>query len=270
MVGESDRSVSGRGLAPGPFNFKETMMRRSAVLTVVSLIAMGLAGNAFADGFEGVVHFQSTRDGKVREYDYLIKGDKVRIEVEGEENRQVNVILDWEHKKTILLMPERKMVMEMPMKEEGETDRSASGEKSLSFTRTGKTETILGHTCEHLLVKAEDSETEICGVKGMGHYAGMHRPRMGGSSEGAPAWAKELKEQGFFPLRVVTKGSDGRETSRLEATKVEKKTLDPGLFAAPADYQKFDRGSMPGMGGPGGMRGGPPGGPGAMPPAGGQ
>lgn len=245
-------------------------MRKFIVLIAVSLVAVGLDGNAFADGFEGVVHFQSTRDGKAREYDYLIKGNKVRIEVEGEENRQVNVILDWDHKKTLLLMPERKMVMEMPMREEGETDRSAPGKKSVSFTRTGKTETILGHACEQLLVKSEDSETEICGAKGMGHYAGMHRPGMGGSSDGAPAWAKELKEQGFFPLRVVTKGSDGSEKSRLEATKVEKKTLDPGLFAAPADYKKFDRGSMPAMGGPGGMRGGGPGGLGEMPPAGGS
>jgi hypothetical protein len=243
-------------------------MRQSTILMVVSLIAVGLAGNASADSFEGVVHFQSTKDGKAREYDYLIKGNKVRIEVEGEENRQVNVILDWDHKKTLLLMPERKMVMEMPMREEGEPDRSAPGKKSVSFRRTGKTETILGRTCEQLVVKSEDSQTEICGAKGMGYYAGMHRPGMGGSSDAAPAWAKELKEQGFFPLRVVTKASDGSEKSRLEATKVEKKTLDPGLFAPPADYKKFDRGSMPGMGGPGG-RGGMPGGPGAAPPAGG-
>ena len=41
---------------------------------------------------------------------------------------------------------------------------------------------------------------------------------------------------------------------RLEATKIEQKTLDAALFTTPPDYKKFDRGGMPGMGGPGGMR----------------
>jgi hypothetical protein len=225
-------------------------------VAAAGIVAIGLlcVGPAFAETFEGIVHFKSTRDGKAREYDYLIKGNKIRIEI-GERNSQFNVIVDPDAKKTLLLMPERKMVMEMPMTEDNKTDSTAAGKNGISFTRSGKTETILGHTCEQILVKSDDGETEICGAKGMGYYAGMHRPGMGGSSSGAPVWAKELKEQGFFPLRVVTKGSDGSEKVRLEATNVEKKSLDDALFTTPSDYQKFDRGGMmPGMGGPGGRR----------------
>ncbi|MGH7230910.1 MAG: DUF4412 domain-containing protein [Nitrospiraceae bacterium] len=220
---------------------------------VLGSVLIGLAGPAWAENFEGIVHFKSTHDGKTREYDYLIKGNKARIELGGAEgNRQFAVVVDPENKKTLMLMPERKMVMEMPM-EEGKTDQPASGKKHVSFTRTGKTDTILGHTCEQMLVKVEDTETEICGARGMGYYAGMHRPSMGGPSDSAPAWAKELKEQGFFPLRVVSKGSDGTEKTRLEATKVEQKTLDTSLFSAPPDYKAFDRGNMGGYGGPGSM-----------------
>jgi hypothetical protein len=232
---------------------KETIMKTCSLI-VGSLALACFAGLAVAGEFEGIVHFKSVRDGKAREYDYLIKGKKTRVQIEGEGNRQFAIIIDPENKKTLMLMPERKMVMEMPMSEEAGTDQAKS-KKNISFTRTGKTDTILGQMCEQLLVTSDDGETEICGAKGMGYYAGMHRPGMGGSSDGAPAWTKELKEQGFFPLRVVTKGSDGNEKARLEAIKVEKKTLDAGLFTVPDDYKKFDRGGMmPGMGGSGGMR----------------
>lgn len=227
-------------------------MVRSTVAAGVVMLGLLSVGLALAEEFEGIVHFKSTRDGKAREYDYLIKGNKVRIEL-GEGPAQFNVVVDPDAKRTLLLMPERKMVMEMPMTDDNKTD-SAGNKNNISFTRSGKTETVLGYTCEQILVKSDDGETEICGAKGMGYYAGMHRPGMGRSSDGASAWAKELKDQGFFPLRVVTKDTDGTEKMRLEATKVEKKSLNEHLFTAPDDYKKFDRGAMPGMGGSGGMR----------------
>jgi hypothetical protein len=221
-------------------------MRQLSNVMIVSLALAGFAGVSMAEEFEGIVHFKSTREGKAREYDYLIKGNKVRVEI-GEGRQQFNVIVDQDAKKTLLLMPERKMMMEMPRMDE--TKRPSEQEQKLDFTKTGKTDTVLGYTCELLNVRMEGSETEVCGAKGLGYYAGMHRPGMG-SSDGAPAWTKTLKELGFFPLRVVTKGSDGGEKLRLEATRIEKKPLDASLFVAPEDYKKFDRG----MGSPGKMR----------------
>ena len=60
-----------------------------------------------------------------------------------------------------------------------------------------------------------------------------------------------------FPLRVIT-SKDGKETFRMEATSIEKQSLDASLFEPPADYR--DIGSM--------MKGMMPGGmpPGARPP----
>ena len=150
------------------------------------------------------------------------------------------------------------MAMEMPMTDPT-ADQGAKGKKAGNLVRTGKTDTILGYPAEQLIDKSDEGTTEIWGAKGMGYFAGLHgmrRSGAGGSSDSTPSWAKELKEQGFFPLRVISKGSDGSEKTRMEATKVEKKTLDGSLFTAPADYKKLDReGMMRGMGGPGGSGG---------------
>jgi hypothetical protein len=46
-------------------------------------------------------------------------------------------------------------------------------------------------------------------------------------------------------MRVVT-SAGGKEKFRLEVTAVEKEALPDSLFAAPADWRKFDIGSMMG------------------------
>jgi hypothetical protein len=260
--------------------------------TLTGLILSGLSLSlavtvAAADNFEGLVHFKNTAGGKTHEFDYLVKGTKSRIEPNAEAGEKTNVIFDADAKKMFVVMPNRKMVMEM------ETDHSRSDQptagipqKSVEMIRTGKTDTVLGHPCEVIVAKSEGRETEICGAKGIGFFSGGHsmgRPGMSRSSDDAPAWTKELREQGFFPLRVVTKDGEGHEIQRMDATKIEKKVLDAGLFVPPTDYHKMNMsGMMPQGGTPGpkgkadleqmmrGMRerqsesGGPPGGPGGV------
>jgi len=43
---------------------------------------------------------------------------------------------------------------------------------------------------------------------------------------------------------VVSKNSKGKETTRMEATAVEKTSLPASDFAPPAGFEKFDMGAM--------------------------
>jgi hypothetical protein len=58
-----------------------------------------------------------------------------------------------------------------------------------------------------------------------------------------------------FPLRVVAYDDRNVETTRMEATKIEKKKLDDARFLVPADYQQIDMpamfGNLQGLGAPG-------------------
>ncbi len=53
---------------------------------------------------------------------------------------------------------------------------------------------------------------------------------------GEPTWAAVLTREHAFPLRVVATGKDGKQEFRAEATKIEARRLDDGLFKVPADY----------------------------------
>ncbi|MER3422504.1 MAG: hypothetical protein C4293_04000, partial [Nitrospiraceae bacterium] len=141
-------------------------MHRNRLVIVSSLVVMVFTVVAYAESFEGIVHFKNVSSGKTSELDYLIKGNKTRIDTGGE-GAKANVILDQEAKKMAVVMPERKMVMEMPL-DYARPDQQASGKKPVNFVKTGTTDTILGYTCEQLVAKLEEGEVEVCGVKGLG------------------------------------------------------------------------------------------------------
>jgi hypothetical protein len=61
---------------------------------------------------------------------------------------------------------------------------------------------------------------------------------MGSMKGGGGALGKELREKKLFPLRSVEYDATGKEISRMQVTKVEKKSLDDSEFAVPKDYAK--------------------------------
>jgi hypothetical protein len=133
-----------------------------------------------------------------------------------------------------MLMPEMQMYMEMDNSEL--TKQATEKIDEAKITKTGKTETIAGHSCEHILVESEGKKTDVCGAQDLGFFIFAANPMRGGRQ---PAWAQAMK--GFFPLKVVT--DDGKTT--LEVTKIEPKSLDAALFTVPAGYHSMPAGMGP-------------------------
>ncbi|MGH7719989.1 MAG: DUF4412 domain-containing protein [Gemmatimonadaceae bacterium] len=184
--------------------------------------------------FEGVVVMRGGRDMDGRTMTYYLRNGLMRVEMtagEGEEG--MTMIADPAQGKSYILMPPQKTYMEFDV---GAAIGEALGEKPPQITKTGRMETIAGHRCEHWIVQDDDSRSEMCVAKGFGSLMGPP-----GSGVREPAWYRELRREGFFPLRV----SEGGEMM-MEVTGIERKTLDPALFRVPSDYRKFD---MPGAGG---------------------
>jgi len=119
--------------------------------------------------------------------------------------------------------------------------------------KTGQTEKIVGYLCQLFTLKANGKTTELWLADGLGSFAGLGGGNpMGGKPPPKSAWEQALAGVAGFPLRVVEKDAGGKETFRLEATKVDKSAQPDSLFAPPAGYQKFDMGTMM-QGLPGGM-----------------
>lgn len=213
-----------------------------------------VAASAYAaDAFQGKVSLAITAaKGKAQTLNYSIKGQKLRMDMEADGNT-VASITDMAKMEMLMLMPEQKKYMVMPMKKPVEKAMEKQGESTADIEVTGKTETILGYKCSQILVKDKGVVTEMWVAEGLGVFMGMGSGGGGGGPFGgrkgggnAAKWEEALKGKGGFPLRVISRDAKGKESYRMEATKIEPGALPDSLFLPPAGYEKFQ---MPDFGG---------------------
>jgi hypothetical protein len=215
--------------------------------------ALLAAVQSFAtDTFQGKVSLAITADkGRTANLDYSLKGQKVRMDMNAD-GHQVASIMDLDKQEMLMLMSEQQMYMVMPMKKPMEQAAQQAGAGEADVEVTGKTETILGYKCNQILVKDKGTVTEVWAAEGLGAFMGLggSSPMGGGGRRGGGAnaakWEEALKGKGGFPLRVISRDAAGKQSFKMEATKVEPGTLPDSLFSPPAGFQKFD---MPNMGG---------------------
>lgn len=214
---------------------------------------LAAASGIAADTFQGKVSLAITASkGRPQTLNYSIKDQKLRMDMEAEGNA-VASITDLTKMEMLMLMPEQKMYMVMPIKKPVEKALEKQGEGTADIEVTGKTETILGYKCSQILVKDKGVVTEMWVAEGLGVFMGMGNGGgggggpFGGRKGGANAakWEEALKGKGGFPLRVISRDAKGKESFRMEATKIEPGTLPDSLFLPPAGYEKFQ---MPNLG----------------------
>jgi hypothetical protein len=167
--------------------------------------------------------------------------------MEAEPGKTFTSIIDPVKREVTMLMPEQKMYMVRKMPEPQKSAGAAAASQDAEFIRTGKTDTILGYKCEQIIVKSKNGQAEIWGAEGLGTFQGMG----GGGPMGRPApksaWEATLAEHGFFPLRMVNRDASGKELARMEAVSIDPQPLPDSTFLPPADFQKFEMPSIPGM-----------------------
>ncbi|MDF0642553.1 MAG: DUF4412 domain-containing protein [Nitrospira sp.] len=224
-------------------------MRVLAALFTVTIAAGFPPPPATASDFEGVLHMTTTHgDEQPAKMDWMIKGDKARIERARADGRTHVMILDSKAKTMLVLFPERQAYTEIKLGGE-QSERISKAMEDYEVERTGKTDKVAGRSCEIWRVKekGEDKEKhEICVAKGFGRTASFWMEPM----KKQPTWVTRLINEGGFGLRSIRYDSTGTATTRTEVTGIEAKSMDAALFAAPAGYQKMDRGAMMGaMGG---------------------
>lgn len=213
------------------------------LLGVVILLVAPLPAGAF----EGVIHMKMTGGGSPdgMQMHWYFKGNKARMEMSRQQGPAWVSIVDYEKRVMMMPMPGQKAYMEVAMDEAQEG--SANSLEQYILERTGKNDRVAGYACEIWLVKDRQRgklKNEICVAKGFENAAklwGLDADR----SKKEPAWLKEFQKQGAFGLRMIGRKDDGTEEMRMEATSIEKKSLDGSLFAMPAGYSKMEMPRMP-------------------------
>ena len=247
-------------------------------------------GGAPASGGAGVLSFLSSpfegeitmnvqaRGKQPHPMVFGIKSPKVRIDANGSDNPsfgasngEIAIIADPPAKKAYALIAKAKMAMLIDF-EKAKAQRIAAGKANTGavvnevpkIEKLGTKETIAGYECENWKVSGSRSRADMCVAEGIKWVdltdLGMASPEVGLAIAAADA--------NRFPLRVIAYDDKNVETTRMEVTKVDKKTLDPNRFVVPADFKITDMtaimgavpGAVPGAPGlPPGFPGLPPG-----------
>ncbi len=209
-----------------------------SALSAVALATIALAGIAgckkgFGSDFEGEVTLRTTRAGGAAQ-DMIVKakGDKLRFDTTTN-GQSASALFDPQANKVVLVMDAQKAYMDMDFSAPSaapNTDPTSS-----AVDKTGKHETVAGLDCENWIVKDPSGKrTEVCIAQGLAFFD-IDALRHGGGA----SWNKELREKKYFPLRSVEFDAAGKEISRTEASKIEKKPLDATLFDVPKGYTKI-------------------------------
>jgi Domain of unknown function (DUF4412) len=217
-------------------------MKTRIAVALTMVVAAGLPAPARAQGaFEGVITFNMEAGRGPTTMQYSIKGPNVRMDMSMGGGMAVYTLFNTDTKTMDMVMPERQMYMEYSAANMPAMADSIASKAKLTWT--GQKETIAGYECEHAMIASDSGSTDVCLAKGLGSFV----PAGGGMrGRGAMRNGWESAVAGMFPLKVQQ-----GDRVLMEATKIEKKTLDPSLFAVPAGYQKMGMGGM-GMGRRGG------------------
>jgi hypothetical protein len=177
-------------------------------------------------------------DAAKRTMVYAVKGDKFRMDMpKGDHGADAGYMLfDNGAKKLFMVSDVRKSAVAVDMVKSKAADAASAAKDPPKVTRTGKMDTVAGYECEIWKIEQKGKKSDACMADGLAWFSA------GGDTD---SWLSDTS--GRFPLRVVRFDTAGAEESRMEVTKVEKKTEDAARFEVPAGYQVMDPSAMAGQ-----------------------
>ncbi|MBC7788420.1 MAG: DUF4412 domain-containing protein [Anaerolineae bacterium] len=204
-------------------------INRLVLPCVVAAVTTFAADNLAAQPtFEGILTMKVSgpQNTVPRTMKYYVRNGVMRLEMEGKDGPQGYTITDPRKQVSYTVVPGQRMYMEMAA---APNTVEKINKTEPQITRTGRTETIAGHKCEHWIIKSEAEESDVCVAKGLGKFFGA-----ASGGQGEPAWIRKLGAD-FFPLRY---SKAGETRAALEVTRIEKRSLDASLFEPPAGFKK--------------------------------
>ena len=207
----------------------------SAAAMLATLTSAPFAVPAQGTSFEGTVTFETRMDGEVSSFAYSMKGSRIRFEPR-QADMPMYMLMNPDEPVVRMVMIGQNAYMEMAI-----PDADDASDPTAEPKNTGRTDEVAGRKCEIWTMTDQGEEFEMCIARNMGTFMQGGGPM---SRTASPAWQRELRKGGFFPLRIKTSGGDSQMV--MVATKIEEKKLDDSFFDVPAGAKKMSM--PPGMG----------------------
>lgn len=193
----------------------------------------------FGTDFEGTITMKVHTGTQDSDMLVTTKNEKMRFDI-GSQSGGKYMLFDPKTNAVTMVDDSTKTFSVLDFKSPSAPQANTSPETA-AIDKTGKHETIAGIDCENWIAKDPSGKrSEVCIAQGIAFFD-IGSMKSGSSGGGL---AKELREKKLFPLRDVEYDAASKEVSRMEVTKVEKKSIDDAKLDVPKDYSKL---TLPGM-----------------------
>ncbi len=202
-------------------------------------VCLALVSAAWAADFEGTVVMKVTGQAGSPlpgEMTYSIKGSAFRVDMVAPGAGRLAAVMDSTKPSMLILVLDRKLYLSQPIPPAAKPSENAGAALAeAGIQKTAITEKIAGYDCVKYIARSANSITELWATDKLGAFAafGGGNPMMGGMGG---SWEAVMGDLNLFPLRVIIIEA-GKESLRMEASEVTKKTLSDAMFSAPADFQ---------------------------------
>jgi hypothetical protein len=184
-------------------------------------------------GFEGEIEIATTAPASAAPAPatarFRVKRGRMRVEFPTATVFEIVVIVDSPAQKAYWLSPATHSFVEAPL---GQASGSAPG---LALLKTGKSSKVAGYACDELQFTdpVTHLRTVACVSSGLA-FIGLGGGPM--KDFGFGSWMEAVGARGF-PLRAETFDASGAIVTKVEATKIDKKSEPDMLFQVPANYR---------------------------------
>ena len=216
-------------------------MKKSILkLVTVVVVMIAFSYSAFAQSFEGVIEFKKASTIDTTNYIYYVKDNMVRIDEIGTKSHKVegSFIIDLDAKTMKSLNHERKLYMDQP------TPAAPTIKGTCSVKKGQNVKNLQGYKCVEYIVTNNDENTQISYYIADGKFSFFDKLlRQLNRKDKSSTYYLQIQDiKNMFPmLSVQTDISTGKETTKLEVTKITKKVVDPTMFEIPKGYNKFEK-----------------------------
>jgi hypothetical protein len=210
-----------------------------STLKLVSVILL-LSFNGIAQqAFEGIIEFKKIGTTDTTYYSYIIKGNMVRIDELNSITKRSDgtFLVNLEQKSQITINHERKLYMDK------NSPAATPVKGSCDIKKTGNTKTFHGYKCQEVLVTNKEEETKITYYLAEDKFS-FFNPLLNilnRRDKSSLYFLKITELSETFPMLSIQTDWKGKETAKLEVTKITKKIVDPALFEIPKGYSKFEK-----------------------------
>lgn len=212
--------------------------------TVLKLVSGALMLTAFsltatAQVFEGIIEFRKTSPTDTIDYLYYVKDNNVRVDEVGSRSKKVegSFLVDLNAKTMKSVNHDRKLYMDQP------TPSAPILKGACTVAKGQNVKNLQGYKCTEQIVTNNTEGVTITYWLADGKFAFFDKllRQLNRKDKQSVYYLQIPETKNMFPMLSIQTDLKGKETGRLEVTKITKKTLTPDTFDIPKGYTMFQK-----------------------------